>query len=168
MKKLILYILVLSVALSLGSCRMAAEKARENIRVEAVERLVPQGLTGFELVLRVKNDTGYKLALKKAELDVSFAGSVVGTIRLREGVEVGRRTTGSVETQWQMRVADPLALYVLTRKIKQGDLSQIAVSYDVEGRGGPAKVKISRQMIPLSEFLSTFDLTLKDLEKYLK
>ena len=61
-----------------------------------------------------------------------------------------------------------LALYVLARKVKSGDLSQVEVSYAVEGRGGPAPVKISRERMPLSDFLNTFGLTLQDVKNKLK
>jgi hypothetical protein len=42
------------------------------------------------------------------------------------------------------------------------------VSYAVEGRGGPAPVKISRERMPLSDFLNTFGLTIEDVKKQLK
>ena len=50
----------------------------------------------------------------------------------------------------------------------EGDLSQVEVSYAVEGRGGPAPVKISRERMPLSDFLNTFGLTIEDVKKQLK
>lgn len=167
MRKYLFYTLLLAVGLSAASCRRAVEKARENIRVEAVEKIERKGLTGAEVVLRVKNGTGYKLMLKNARMDVYYSGSRVGDIRLREGVEVPRRTTASVQMEWQLRIADPLALYVLTKRIRENDFSQVTVSYAVEGRGGPAPVNISRDMVPLSEFLNIFGLTLQDVSNYL-
>lgn len=168
MKKLLYILLLSAVALSLGSCRRAVEKARRNIRVEAVEKIERQGLTGAEVVLRVRNDTGYKLVLDNARLDIYYGRSRVGDISLREGVEVARHTAGSVSTLWRIRISDPLALYVLAKKIERNDLSEVAVSFSVEGRGGPAPVKISREMVPLSEFLNIFGLTMQDLKNYLK
>ena len=156
------YVLLLAVAVSLSSCRRAVEKARRNIRFEGIERVERQGLTGAEVVVRVMNDTGYKLVLDAAEMGVYYAGGRVGTVVLREAVEVPRRTL------WQLKISDPLALYVLARKVKSGDLSQVEVSYAVEGRGGPAPVKISRERMPLSDFLNTFGLTIEDVKKQLK
>ena len=156
------YVLLLAVAVSLSSCRRAVEKARRNIRFEGIERVERQGLTGAEVVVRVMNDTGYKLVLDAAEMGVYYAGGRVGT------VEVPRRTTDSFRTLWQLKISDPLALYVLARKVKSGDLSQVEVSYAVEGRGGPAPVKISRERMPLSDFLNTFGLTIEDVKKQLK
>ncbi len=167
MRRTLLYTLLFAVALSAASCRRAVERARENIRVEAVERIERHGLREVEVVVRVSNGTGYKLLLDTARLDLFYASNRVGDIRLRESVEVPRRAVTSVSTRWQLRISDPMALYVLVRKVQQNDLSDVAVSYFVEGRGGPVSVNILRQMVPVSEFLNTFGLTSQDVVDYL-
>lgn len=168
MRKYLIYLLLLGAAVSVTSCRRAVEKAQRNIRFEGIEKVERQGLTGAEVVVRVKNDTGYKLLLDDARVDVFYAGGRVATISLREGVEVQRRTTGPVSTRWQLKIADPLALYVLAKKVQSNDISQVAVSYAADGRGGPAPVKISREMVPLSDFLNIFGMTLQDVKNYLR
>ncbi|WP_290540575.1 hypothetical protein [Alistipes sp.] len=162
------YALLLILAVSLASCRRAVEKARQNIRFEGIEKVERQGLTGAEVVVRVMNNTGYKLVLETAEMGVYYADSRVGTIVLREAVEVPRHTTDSFRTLWQLKISDPLALYVLARKVKSGDLSQVEVSYAVKGRGGPAPVKISHERMPVSDFLNIFGLTIEEVKKQLK
>lgn len=166
MKKILIYFLLLAAVLPMSSCRRAAEKAREKIRVEAVEKVDRHGLSGVDLTLRVNNGSGYKLSLKEARLELFYAGSEVAAVTLREGVEIPRRTVQSVTLQWRIRISDPLALYVLSQKAGQGDLSQVFVSFSVDGRGGPAKVNISREMMPLPEFLNIFGLSLDDVKKY--
>ncbi|WP_235821030.1 hypothetical protein [Alistipes provencensis] len=158
---------MLAVILS-TSCRKAVEKAQRNIRFEGIEKIERQGLTGAEMVVRGMNDTGYKLQLNMAEIDIYYSESRVGTIVLREPVEVPRRTTDSFRTLWRLKISDPMALYVLLRKVEAGDLSQVGVAYALEGRGGPAPVKISRDRMPLSDFLNTFGLTLQDVKNQLK
>lgn len=167
MRKYLIYLLLLGAAVSVTSCRKAVEKAQRNIRFEGIEKVERQGLTGAEVVVRVKNDTGYKLLLNAAQVDIYYAGRRVGRVLLREPVEVPRRTTGSFRTLWRLKISDPLALYVLAKKIRSEDLSQIALSVAVEGRGGPAPVKFSREKVPLSEILNTFGLTLRDVKNYL-
>lgn len=162
------YALLLAAALSATSCRKAAEKAARNIHVEALERLERQGLTGAEAVLRVRNDTGHKLELDQARLDLYYGDSRAAAIVLRERVEVERHTVGSVPTLWRLKISDPLALYALVRKAETGDLSQVRVSFALDGRGGPVPVKISREQVPLSEFLNIFGLTLQDVTDFLK
>lgn len=168
MKKYLLLIVALAVALSLTSCRRVVEKAREKIRVEAIEAIESHGLSGFDAVVRLKNGTGYKLRLETAEVELFYDSRRIGDVALREPVEVARRTTVSVETQWRLRISDPLALYVLSRRLQQGELSQISVSFVIKGRGGPAKVDISQQMLPLSQVLNIFGLKADDLKNYLK
>ena len=160
-------ILLLLLCAGMTSCRRAVEKARERIRIEAVERAESHGLTGLDLVLRVRNDTGYKLRLEHAALDLFCGAARVAAVELREPVEVPRRTTDSYVTGWRVRVSDPFALYALLRRIRQGDLAELTVSYAVEGRGGLASVNISREKVPLSEFLNTFGLDSQDLKNYL-
>lgn len=166
--RMLFYILLFSAVLPLGSCRRAAEKARRNIRLEAVEEARRQGLSGAEVVLRIKNDTGHKLKLEKASFSVFYAGGGVTKVALREPAEVPRRTTASVATLWRIRTSDPMALHVMTKKIREDDISKIGVSFSVEGRGGPARVKISQEMMPLSEFLNIFGLSLNDIKNYLE
>lgn len=148
------------------SCRRTVEKAREKIRVEEVERIELHGLAGLDIVLRVRNDSGYKLSVEHASLDVFYGTTYVAGVMLREPVEVLRRTTESVTTRWRLRISDPLAAYALVGRIRRDDISAIAVSFAVEGRGGPAPVNISRERMPLSEFLNTFDLDSKQLKNY--
>lgn len=168
MKRILIYMMLVAAVLPMSSCRRAAEKARRNIRIEAVESVERRGQGGFEIVLRVMNNTGYKLELESAAFEILYAAKRVGSVTLRESVEVPKRTTQSVATQWQLRISDPLALYIMARKINAGDISQVSISLDVKGRGGPAQVNISRERVPLSEFLSTFGLTLNDIKTYLK
>ena len=151
MRKFLLYLLLVVTAVSMGSCRKAVEKAQRNIRFEGIEKIERQGLTGAEMVVRVMNNTGYKLVLSMAEIDVYYADGRVGTVVLREPVEVPRHTTDSFRTLWRLKIADPMALYVLLKKAESGDLSQV-----------------SRDRMPLSDFLNTFGLTLQDVKNYLK
>jgi len=152
----------------LTSCRRAAEKASEKIRIEEVERIEPHGLTGWDMVLRVRNDSGYKIKLEKVSFDVFFNSSPVLGIELVEPVEMPRHTTGSFTTRWNARICNPLALYVFARRIRQNDLSAASVSFAIEGRGGPASINISQEKMPLSDFLNTFGIDLQDMKNLLE
>lgn len=155
--------LILSLFLCVGmtSCRRAAEKAREQIRIEAVEM---RGFAGLDLVLRVRNDTGYKLKMEKVSFDLFLASKRVVGAALSEPVVIGRRSVGSHAMRWRVRVSDPFALHALLRRLGDNDLSEVAVSFAVKGRGGPKAINISRERVPLSEFLNTFGIDLHDLK----
>lgn len=160
--------LLLLVLLAAGSCRKAAERVARKIRIEAIERIDRQGLSGAELVVRMTNDTRHRLVLERAAFDLYYDSVRVSRIRLRHPVEVPRRFAGSITTLWRTRDDDPMALYVLDKRLREGNLSQVAVSFEIEGRGGPVPVNISRRMVPLSEFLNIFGLTLEDITNYLE
>ena len=118
-------------------------------------------------VLRVRNDSERTLVLRHARIGVSYGGAPVCELELRDPVRVPRRTTGSVTTLWRVRADDPMALYVLERRIREGDLERIGIRYDLRGRGGAVSVNISGKMTSLSDFLNTFGLSADDLKNYL-
>ena len=149
------------------SCRQAVEQARHEIGIETVERIERRGLAGAVAVLRVRNDSERTLVLRHARIGVSYGGAPVCELELRDPVRVPRRTTGSVTTLWRVRADDPMALYVLERRIREGDLERIGIRYDLRGRGGAVSVNISGKMTSLSDFLNTFGLSEDDLKNYL-
>ena len=165
--KYLVGLLLFGIALSGGSCRRAVERAKRNIRIEAVEKVERIGIAGAEVVVRANNGSRYKLALTTAEFGLYYADARVGTIVLMQPVEVPRRTNLAVTTRWRLKISDPMALYLLLRKTSDGDWSQVGVSCSVEGRGGPAPVKFSREKMPLSDFLNTFGVSIRDIENYL-
>ena len=59
-KRLLLLGLLLAATLPLGSCGRAVERARERIRLEAVESVRRLGFSGAEAVVRVRNSNGYE------------------------------------------------------------------------------------------------------------
>lgn len=163
-RKILPYLLALAFCAGMTSCRRAVEKAGRKIRIEAVERVEPHGRAGLDITLRVRNDTRHRLLLQNASLDLYDASARVASAKLRQKIEVPRRTTDSYVTQWRVRAADPLALYVLLRRIRRNDLSGMAVSFSVEGRGGPATLNISHEKMPLSDFLNIFGVDSEELK----
>ena len=112
-RKIFFLLLCLAVCAGMTSCRRKLEKARENIRVEAVERVGMRGLTELDVVLRLRNDTGYKLVLDKASLDIFMGPSFVVGAELCDPVTAERHTTQSIATRWRLRISDPFTLYAL-------------------------------------------------------
>lgn len=168
MKRLWIYTLLLAVALMAGSCRRSVEKVARKIRFEGIEHVQLQGLSSAEVIARIDNGSAYRLSLSAARMDLYYADALVGRMVLEEPVEIDRRTAASLRTRWRLQVSDPLTLFVLYRRVKAGEYDRIALSCDIEGRGGPAPLRFSREKMPLSEFLTTFGLTVQDVQNYLK
>lgn len=150
--------------LSAVGCRPRTEAAvRSGVWAEPAVHLVRRGSVGIELGLVLHNDTDRNLKIRRAELDIYYAGGRVGTLRLCDPLRLGRRTATRVTTRWRMESQDPMALYVLERRIRGEEWSRIACSYRLRGRAGILPVKISGDMIPVSDFLNTFGLSPDDL-----
>lgn len=100
MKRYLIYVLLLAVVVSMSSCRRAVEKAQRNIRFEGIE-VERQGLTGAEVVVRVMNNTGYKLVLDAANREIHAGGR--GSVVLRErSYRAGRTVSGP----WRLKISD--------------------------------------------------------------
>ncbi|WP_297932152.1 hypothetical protein [uncultured Alistipes sp.] len=168
MRRLLLCLLVAAAACAATSCRRAVERSASKIRIEAVGRPVVLGPTAFELPLTVDNGSAHRLRLGAASLALRCGDARALELRLAGEVCIERRTRVETETRWRMRIADPLALYVVVERLRRGELSDLAVDYAVEGRGGPAAVNISRERVPLSEFLNTFGLTTDDVVRFFR
>lgn len=161
-------LLPLLLLFTLTSCRKAVERAAEKVRFAGIEKVDIQGLTGAEITVRIDNGTAHKLRLEEALATFYYASGRVATLTLVRPAEAPARAESSVVTEWKARIADPLALYAAARALKNNDLSKIAVSIEAKGHGGPAPVNISREMVPLQDFLNTFGVTLDDLKKYIR
>lgn len=163
-RKIFFLLLCLAVCAGMTSCRRKLEKARENICVEAVERVGMRGLTELDVVLRLRNDTGYKLVLDKASLDIFMGPSFVVGAELCDPVTAERHTTQSIATRWRLRISDPFTLYAFARRIRQQQIASVAVDCAAEGRCGPVPLNIFRGKVPLYEFLNTFGVELEELQ----
>ena len=166
-KRLLLLGLLLAATLPLGSCGRAVERARERIRLEAVESVRRLGFSGAEAVVRVRNDSRSRLVLSEADLEFFLGGRPVLSARLPRPVEVPPPPPQRVVTRWRLPILHPLALPRLTRRLRAGELGPGAVSCRLRGRRGPVRVNISQEMMPLSDFLNIFGLTLQDVQNYL-
>lgn len=168
MKRILAYLLLAAVAVTAPSCRRAAEKAASQIHFRQVESLGIRSDATIEATLRIDNGSAYRLALDRATADLCFAARPVARLTLVEGVTLARRTEASVTTRWRLDVRNPLLALQAAGRLRRGDLESFAVTFAVEGTGGPVKVNFSREMMPLSDFLSTFGLTFDDIKEYLK
>lgn len=160
-------IVCLGLVLLATSCQKAIERAQRDIRLEAVESIERKGMSGAAATIRVANDSRYKLVLKNARFELFYGEVPVSSFTLHGRVEIPRRTSGSYRSLWRVVTEDPMIYYMVTKKIEAGEIDRIAVSFTLEGRGGPASAKMSEEMMPFSEFLNIFGLDLDEVRKYL-
>ncbi len=91
----------------------------------------------------------------------------MGTLRLCDPLRLERRASTAAATRWRMESRDPMALYVLERRIRGEEWSQIVLP----GGCGPCRDGAREnfgEMLSVSDFLNTFDLSLDDLRNSIK
>lgn len=167
MKRTLYLLLLLLLALPMTSCRGIKERMREKIRFEGIETMQLTGTSSLEIGMRIANETAYKLELNHAVATLYYKDSRVGTMTLKEPVVQPRRTTGTLPTQWMIDLNNPLAALALVANLQQGS-NAATVSLHLEGKGGPKALTISREKMPLSDFLNIFGIKAQDLTQLIK
>ena len=155
MRKWLYCILLTAMVLPMVSCRRAVEKARRNIRLEAVEKGRTQG-DGRRRGRSAREERhGVQLVLERAKVDLFYAGSRVMSIILHGRVEVPRRTTGKFHVAVAREDYRPDGLLRDGEKIREDDISQVAVSFAVEGAGAGFGKKFGRDgaVVGIFEYL---------------
>lgn len=164
MKQWLMMSLMLAMMLSLGSCSNTVQKMRRKVQFQGIESVELTGLSTIRMDVRIKNQTAYNLHLQDAVAHLYYRDREVGSLRLQEQVKVPRRTDSDLFTShWLVDVGNPLALLPILGKVRAGDLSELWVDLEMEGRGGPVPVNLSREKMPLSDFLRTFGVDAKSL-----
>ncbi|MDO4758066.1 MAG: hypothetical protein Q4A18_02235 [Rikenellaceae bacterium] len=169
MKYRILAILLVAFSLGLGSCSKSISKMRQKVALQGIEDVRVVSLSSVQIDFRIQNETAYNLHLKDAVAHLYYRDEVIGTMTLRDRVEVPRKTKSEVfSTMWNVDLGNPLKLLPILGKVRSGDLSELWVNLELEGRGGPVPVNLSRQKMPLSDFLRTFGVDVTNFTNLLK
>ncbi len=169
MKQRSLLWLLVGLSLLLSSCSSTVQKMRRKVKLEGIEDVRPTSLSSVRIDFRIMNQTAYNLHLKDAVAHLYYRDNCIGTMRLKERVEVPKRTASELfTTDWAVEVGNPLSLLPILGKVRSGDLSELWVDLELEGRGGPVPVNLSREKMPLSDFLRTFGVDTDNMMNFLK
>ena len=143
----------LLLGLLLVSCSGAARKVGP-VRLTEFER---HGWSGADVSLEIGNASAHRLRILSAELTFFYDSTAVGTATLTRKLTIEKRSLNRLHSRWQLRTEDPAAAYTLQKRIEERRYDRIALGYRLTVRAGLAKKTFSQQMVPLSEFLSTFE-----------
>ncbi len=169
MKQRLLLWLLVGFSLLFSSCSGTVQKMRRKVKLEGIEDVRPTSLSSVRIDFRIMNQTAYNLHLKDAVAHLYYRDNCIGTMRLKERVEVPKRTASEVfTTDWAVEIGNPLSLLPILGKVRSGDLSELWVDLELEGRGGPVPVNLSREKMPLSDFLRTFGVDTDNMMNFLK
>lgn len=155
-RRLLLPFLLLSLC-TLASC---GRQMQRRIRIEGVESVERHGWSGADITLRVNNGTRRDIALDSCTVHLFSADSLrLGTLELRGGAGIARRTGASVRLRMKIRTESPAAAQALWRRLSEGRAGGVLVSTDAAVRAGSRGRRISTGLLPLSSILNIFGVS---------
>ncbi|MDE6778316.1 MAG: hypothetical protein K2J51_02415 [Alistipes sp.] len=160
-------LLSLVVLLSLCTSVSCGRQMQRRIRIEGVESVERHGWSGIDITLRVRNDSRRDLMLDSCTVhlftaDAPHRPAGIGTLELRGGAGIARRTAGSVRLRMKMRMESPAAAQALWRRLSDGRTDGLHLSVDAEVRAGGRARRISTELLPLSSIFSIFGVSNED------
>ena len=173
MRKLIYLVVILFAAtIAMTSCRSVVENSIENIKeqvsIESIDKVNINGFTSIDLLTSVRNDSRHKLLLKSGELTLYYNKGVIGELTLKAPVELDKRTSKQLLSQWGLSLNNPFSLIAVGNKINKGDINNLFVSFSMSGRFGIYPLNLSEEMVPLSHFLAIFGIENDELKNILQ
>ncbi len=153
MKYILLKIGVLAALSLAAACGGIVEKLAP-VRLESVEM---HGLSGADVSFEIGNASAHRIRIRNAEATFHYDGIPIGTATLMREFTIERRKHDTLRTRWRLRVEEPAAARLLEKRIERKCYDKIAVSYTIDVRAGLAQKTFSAEMVPFSDFLTTFD-----------
>ena len=167
MKRVLYLVLTVACALLVGAGNVegGVEELREEVRLEGVERGVPHGMSGVDVVVSVANQTRHKITLEEAELTLKYDRRKVLMLQLRDVVELPKRFEGELEISTRMKVYDPLSAIVVLNRVRNKSFDEMSVTIDAKVKVGPVRKNIFVADMDLPKFLSKFALSTEEVDR---
>ncbi len=164
MKPLRRLIVPITVALLCVGCGSALQRRLTVGELTAFRRY---GWTGMDDTLRVEIRCRRALLVADACLTLYYAGGELGRIELRGEAFVAPRGDSEVPMRWRIDLSDPAAGYLIEKKMRAGETALFAVVFSGRVCSGSRCRDISLPMMPLSDFLAIFGVSLADMQNRL-
>jgi len=145
---------------------------RRKIRIEGVESVERHAWTGADITLRMRNDSRRDLRMDSCTVHVfrTDAGRTdrmyIGSLELRGGAGIDRRTESPVRLRMKMRMESPAAAQALWRRLADGETDGISILLEAKVRAGSRERRISTGILSLSSILNTFGVSDDEFSLY--
>lgn len=146
----------------LGSCIK-----QEDITLKEVENISVQGFSRIDLSLKVENQSGSKLRIEDARMELCRGEMPLVDLMLSEPILIPRKSTSSIPVSLRLKLANPLGALSLMGDLKS-TLSQLTVSGEITAKAGWARKKIRFDDVPFTDFLRTFGADTDELFKMIQ
>lgn len=155
---------LLLLTLLVGVCTGCGSALQRRFRVEEVASFRRYGWTGMDLSLRVCNGSRRTLRLSDARLTLFYGGGELGSLELRGEVLAPARTLADAAMRWRIDLQDPASGYLIEKKFRAGETDAFSVAFTGRVCSGSRCRDIFIPMMPLSDFLAIFGVSLADLQ----
>ncbi len=132
-----------------------------------VENVSVQGFSRIDLTLKVENQSGSKLRIEDARLDLRHGEMSLVDLKLGQQVIVPRKSTSSIPVSLRLKLSNPLGALSMMSNLKS-TLSQLTVSGEITAKAGWARKKIRFDKVPFTDFLRTFGADTDELFKMIQ
>lgn len=144
--------MIVLIALLFASCGRESGK----LRIKGFDGIEMMGLSALRLNCEVENLGRKDITISSAELTLRKEGVELFRLRLVGELKIAAQTTTKLSSRWKIETENPVAMLLLLKSPTSEQLSSMTLDYTIVGSKGRLRKTFCQEMVPLSDFLSTF------------
>lgn len=138
------------------------------LRFERFEGAKMNGLTSFEVRLRLTNSSRYEMQLESGRIELYYGSAKIGSVTADEPVSLPKRTTAVVTLPMSFKIDNPITALSAYNKLTRGEIDKMKISLRATVSAGGRTQNIEQDDIPLSQVLSLVGIEAEALPEMLK
>lgn len=158
-------LLFIAFMLPMMSSAIDIDKYVSKIHFGGFRRATHCTASGMNLYVAIDNGISHNIVVKSCSAVVSRGGVEIMRIELRDRVVVAKQSLTEVLLPLRFSADNSMSILVLLRRILEGRIDDLSVSFTARFRVSIVSKTFSRQNIAMSEFLDTFGVKIDDVEQ---
>lgn len=158
-------LLLIASLLPLAATAVDIDKYASKIHFGGFRRATHSTTSGMNLYAAIDNGIAHNIVVKSCTAVISRNGREIMRIELRDRVIVPKQSLSEVLLPLRFRADNSMSIAVLLRRILDGRIDDLTVSFTARFRVSIVSKTFSRQNIAMSEFLDTFGVSIDDVEQ---
>ncbi len=152
--KISLFVAILLLTTSCSWARLA--KLGDQVEVLQIERVELKGFTAIQVVVELRNDSKYEIAMEGATVTLYSDGEKLATLSQVGSAVAAIESKQSIKTLWRIENIDPMAMLSLSSRIAKRDMTGVTIDYSAELSAGKIKRTISAEGVDITKFIAIF------------
>lgn len=147
-----------------------AQRIISEVHLNRVVDVTHLSTSGMNLYVEVENDTGHRIVVTDAELDILSHGEVIATISLRDKLVLKRRSTDVVLIPLRFKSRSSFVLGRLLSRIITKDVD-ITLNYRIRGGVGLFRRTFHQEGIEARELINRYgdsEMIIQQIEEYIR